>query len=168
MEYSIKIPEKYIRLLLKDNEKLKKHFEKITGVKLKVNLEDNEITYETDDPLLGLTLQRVLQAFGRGFSMDDALNLLDDEYGLEIIDITEYAGKSKNRLIELRGRVIGKEGKAKRTIENLTNTKIAVSGKTVSILGRWEDIPRARHAIEMLLKGAMHRTVYRWLETTVM
>jgi len=163
MEYSIKIPEKYVRLLRKNNEKLKKHFEKITGVKL--NIRGNEIMYATDDPVLGFALQRVLRAFGRGFSMDDALNLLDDEYGLEIIDITAFSGRSKNRLRELKGRVIGRDGKAKRTIENLTNTKIAVSGKTVSILGKWEDVYRARHAIEMLLQGAMHKTVYRWLET---
>ena len=162
MRYYIKIPKERIRLLRKDGEKVKNHFEKISGVKLSV--EDNEVSFETDNSLLAYSLKQVLLAFARGFDMDDALNLLDESYGLEIIDITSYAGRSKSRLITLRGRIIGSGGKAKRTIENLTNTKIAVHGKTVSILGKWEDIPAARRAVEMLLEGAMHKTVYRWLE----
>ncbi|MCD6403447.1 MAG: RNA-processing protein [Candidatus Aenigmarchaeota archaeon] len=164
MKYVVKIPKQRIRLLRKDNEKLKKHFEKITSVTLEFGEED-EVWFETDDPIKAMNIKQVLIAFGRGFDLDDALNLLDDSYGLEIINITDYVGKSKSRLVTMRGRIIGTDGKTKRTIENAANVKLAIYGKTVSILGRWEDIPKARRAIEMLLEGKMHSTVYRWLET---
>jgi len=157
------LPKKRVRLLCKNNEKVKRHFEEITGVKLRVN--DNEVSFEVEDPLKAYNLKQVLFAFGRGFDMDDALDLMDEAYGMDVIEITNYTGKSKSRLITMRGRIIGSEGKAKRTIENLTNTRIAVEGKTVCIIGKWNDIRKARKAIEMLLEGAMHKTVYRWLET---
>jgi len=162
MQYMVKMPKQRVRLLRKNNEKLKKHFEEITNVTL--HLHEDEVWFETDDPIEAMSIKQVLIAFARGFDLDDALNLLDDRYGLEIINITDYVGKSKSRLITMRGRIIGTEGKTKRAIENAANVKIAVYGKTVSILGRWENIPKARRAIEMLLEGRMHKTVYRWLE----
>ncbi len=162
MRYVVKIPAQRARLLLKNDGKLLKEFEKITNVKLEVN--QDEVAFEVDDPIKAMSIKQVLTAFGRGFSLDDALYLLDDSYGLEIIDITDFVGKSKSRLVTMRGRVIGTEGKTKRTIENATGTKIAVYGKTVSIIGPWDKIPKARRAVEMILEGAMHNTVYRWLE----
>jgi ribosomal RNA assembly protein len=164
MRYYVRIPKKQINLLKKNNQKLKRYFEETTNVKLNIN---DSVSFDTDDPILALSLQQVLKAFGRGFAMKDALDLLDDKYGLEIIDITEYVGKSKSRLTTMRGRIIGTDGKTKKTIENYTDTKIAVSGKTVSIIGEWKKIKIARRAIEMLLQGAMHSTVYRWLEQVI-
>ncbi|MCD6404171.1 MAG: RNA-processing protein, partial [Nanoarchaeota archaeon] len=60
--------------------------------------------------------------------------------------------------------VIGRDGKAKEKIEELTDTNICVSGKTVSIIGRYDDAMIAREAVERLLGGAMHATVFRFLE----
>lgn len=164
MRYYVRIPKKQINLLKKNNQKLKKYFEETTDVKLNIN---DGVSFDTNDPIFAMSLQQVLKAFGRGFAMRDALDLLDDKYGLEIIDITEYVGKSKSRLMTMRGRIIGTEGKTKKTIENYTDTKIAVAGKTVSIIGEWRKIKIARRAIEMLLQGAMHPTVYKWLEQVI-
>jgi len=160
MRYIVKIPKKQIYLLKKNNEKFKKHFEKITDTELELN---DEVSFETDDPVKAITIQQILLAFGRGFDMDVALNLLDDEYGLEVVDLKDYT-KSRSRLITIKGRIIGTNGKTKKTIEKFTDTKLAISGKTVSILGKWGQIPIARRAVEMLIEGAMHSTVYRWLE----
>ena len=163
MKYTVKIPKIRARLLLKNEGKLKKKFEEIANVK--IDVKEDEISFECDDPVYAMSIKQVLIAFGRGFDLDDALNLLDEQYGLEIIDITDYVGKSKSRLVTMRGRIIGTDGKTKRTIENATGTKLSIFGKTVSILGPWEKIPTAKRAVEMLLEGKMHNTVYRWLET---
>jgi ribosomal RNA assembly protein len=114
--------------------------------------------------LLGLRLKEVFRAFGRGFDIEDALNLLDEKYFFDSIEVKDYAGKSAKRQIVLKGRVIGKKGKMRKRIEELTNVKIAVYGKTVSIIGKWEDLQIAKRAIEMLLSGASHGSVYRFLE----
>jgi ribosomal RNA assembly protein len=49
-------------------------------------------------------------------------------------------------------------------IEEKTGTKICVHGKTISIIGKWENLQVARKAIEMLLEGKMHSSVQRFLE----
>jgi len=156
----VRIPEERLKILKRD-KKLKEQLERFTESKIQLN-EDVEI--DCDDPLKVLRIKMVIQAFGRGFDFDTALNLLDEDYSLEVIEIKDYAGKSRERMVVLKGRVIGTEGKTKKLIENFTETKIAVYGKTISIIGRWNRTPIARKAVEMFLNGSLHNTVYRFLE----
>ncbi|MEM7825575.1 MAG: KH domain-containing protein, partial [Candidatus Aenigmatarchaeota archaeon] len=76
----------------------------------------------------------------------------------------DYAKKSRNRLITLRGRVIGTEGKTKKLIEKHADVKISIYGKTISIIGKWDKLMIAKKAIEMLLSGSLHSSVYKFLE----
>lgn len=154
------IPESRMKILRKD-ERLLKKLEDLVDVK--INLTE-EVEIESEDPLIVMRVKQVIKAFGRGFDFDDALLLLDEEYLLDIVDIKEFSGKSQNRMIELRGRVIGTKGRTKDIIEKLTDVKISVYGKTVSILGKWDSIQDVRHAIEMLLQGRKHGSIYRYLE----
>jgi ribosomal RNA assembly protein len=81
-----------------------------------------------------------------------------------IVDIKEWAGRSRSRLATLRGRVIGTGGKTKRLIQRYTGARLAIYGKTVAIMGEWAAVELARQAVEMLLAGRAHSTVYRFLE----
>jgi len=108
--------------------------------------------------------KEIVKAFGRGFDFEDSLDLLDEEYLLEVINVSEFAGKSKNRQVTLRGRVIGEGGKTKKTIEKYADVKIAVYGKTVSVIGKPQNIKIARDAVEMILSGSKHNSVYRFLQ----
>ena len=154
------IPEERKNILKKD-KKWKKIIEKLSNVKVEIN---DSIKIISDDPLECLRAKEVFKAFGRGFDFNTSLNLLDEDYFLDIIRVDDFSGKSRNRRIELKGRVIGSKGKTKKLIEKYTNTKISVYGKTISIIGKGSDIKKAKEAIEMLLSGAMHKTVYRFLE----
>ena len=58
----------------------------------------------------------------------------------------------------------GADGKARVTIERLTETFIVIYGKTISIIGTTERTLLARRAIETLLDGSTHAAVYKWLE----
>ena len=73
-------------------------------------------------------------------------------------------GKNKNKIIRQRSRVIGEKGKCKHTLEYLTHTNISVQGKTISIIGQFQDALVARKAIEKLIQGSKHGNVYRWIE----
>ena len=159
MDYLL-IPEERKKILKRKREWIQQ-LEKFSNSKIEIN---EVIKVECEDPLMLLRVKEVLKAFGRGFDFNSSLLLLDESYFLEIIRLDEFAGKSRKRQIVLKGRVIGTEGKTKKMIERYTNTKIAVYGKTVSIIGRAENVRKAREAVEMLLSGAMHRTVYRFLE----
>ncbi|RLE45469.1 hypothetical protein DRJ25_05625 [Candidatus Woesearchaeota archaeon] len=67
-------------------------------------------------------------------------------------------------MIRVKGRVIGREGKTRELIEETTETTVCVYGKTIGILGRPENVMIARKAVENLLKGSTHSSVYKWLE----
>ena len=156
----VRIPEKRLKFL-KENKKLIKQLEDLAEVKIELN---EEVSIETEDSLKLLRIKEIIKAFGRGFEFDVALNLLDESYQLEIINIKDFAGKSRERSIVLKGRAIGSKGKTKNIIEKYTNTKITIYGKTISILGKWDDVMRAKQAVEMLLSGSKHTTVYKSLE----
>jgi ribonuclease Y len=65
---------------------------------------------------------------------------------------------------EMKGRVIGRKGKSRSTIEEMTGCFISVYGKTVAIIGSISQVSIARRAVESLLMGSMHASVYKWLE----
>ena len=154
----ISIPQERMKLL-KTGRRWEQQFKKLSDVKVVLN---EEIEISDDDPIAVMTVKTVFQAFGRGFDFDTSLNLLDEEFTLEVIDISRYA-KSRSRLVTLKGRVIGTEGKAKNIIERETETKIAVYGKTISIIGRFQNVDKARDAIGLLLSGRKHGTDFRFL-----
>ncbi|MDI6806449.1 MAG: KH domain-containing protein [Candidatus Aenigmarchaeota archaeon] len=156
----VKIPEERLKFLKKE-KKFLEELQRFSNTKIKLN---EEVYLEADDPLKLLRVKEVIKAIGRGFMPTDAMDLLDESYYFLSIDIKSYAGKSRNRLTTLKGRLIGTCGKTKKMIESFTDTKLAIYGKTISIIGRWEDVIMAREAIEMLLLGRMHSTVYKFLE----
>lgn len=149
------------QLRLKALKKAKGRLEELTQLKIGFN---DEVSIEGDDSLTIFRMKEVVKAFGRGFDLDTAINLLDDEWKLELIEIQDFFGKSRDRLITLKGRVIGKGGKTKMMIENLADVKLSVYGKTVGIVGQWDRVAIAKEAVEMLLSGSMHSTIYRFLE----
>ncbi len=85
---------------------------------------------------------------------------------MEIIDISEAVGESKNTQQRLKGRVIGAEGRTRSLIESLTGVTLSIYGKTISILGTYEEVNDAKRAVDMLLSGKPHSGVYRFLEKT--
>jgi len=159
MRDSIKIPKKRIELF-KKNKKLLDQLQDFYKVKITIN---EEIIIDGESLDIFQT-KIILKAFGRGFEMNDALNLLDEEYCLEIINLADYT-KSKNRINTLKSRIIGTRGKTKKYIEEYSNVKIAVFGKTISIIGKWNKINTAIKAIKMLIEGCSHNRLYKWLET---
>ena len=53
-------------------------------------------------------------AIARGFNPELSLLLLKPDYAFEIVQIKDYA-KTKNSMLRLKGRVIGQEGKSRKT-----------------------------------------------------
>ncbi|MDI6798729.1 MAG: KH domain-containing protein [Candidatus Aenigmarchaeota archaeon] len=155
----IAIPEERMKILRKN----KKFIEQLKSLS-EVDVELNDEIYIEGEPLKVLRVKEVLKAFGRGFDFDSALNLLDEDYYLEVIDVRDFAKKSRSRIVTLKGRVIGTKGKTKRLIEKYAEVKLSVYGKTISIIGKWDRVMVARQAIDKLLLGSLHSTVYRFLE----
>ena len=106
----------------------------------------------------------VIKAIGRGFSPERAKKLLeDDDMVLDIIDVTDVAD-TPDKLARIRGRIIGRDGKAREQIENMTGTSISVYGKTVAIIGLPEQMNDAHTAVSMLISGSEHTSVFSYLD----
>ncbi|MEM2890307.1 MAG: KH domain-containing protein [Candidatus Hadarchaeum sp.] len=161
----IRIPVDRIGAAIGPNGEIKKEIERRTSAKLIFDSDSGCVKIEAgDDPLGALKAENVLKAIARGFSSQRAFRLFDDDQLLEIVDITDFAGDSERAITRLKGRVIGEQGKTRETIERLTDTYISIYGKTVAAIGNAEQVAVAREAIEMLLSGREHATVYRFLE----
>jgi len=102
---------------------------------------------------------------GRGFNPEKALRLMEDDEFLEIVDLKEFVGDRTNQLRRIRGRLIGKDGKTRRIIEDLTRCEMIIYGNTVGLIGNSISLPIAKHAVEMILNGSEHSSVYHYLES---
>lgn len=165
----VKIPKERIGVLIGPDGQVKQRLEKRLKVKLDINSETGDITInlnpEAQDPSLLFKAKDYVLAVGRGFSSERANKLLEDEDNmLTIIDLRAIFGRSQSDIKRIKGRIIGKEGKTRRIIEELSETYISVYGHTVSIIGGVEQSEIAREAISMLIKGSQHVTVYKYLQ----
>lgn len=52
----------------------------------------------------------------------------------------------------------------RKVIENMTGAYMSVYGRTVSLVGGFEEVADAKRAVDMLIHGSMHSTVYKFLE----
>lgn len=161
--YELKIPKDRVAVLIGKKGELKRQLEHTTKTKLDIDSDEGDVTITGKDALLLYGCREVVRAIGRGFNPDIAVLLLKQDYGIEFISLSEYA-RNPNDMERLRGRVIGEGGKSRKTIEDLTFTHISVYGKTIGIIGQFEHIPVARKAVEALLAGRKHGTVYKFLE----
>ncbi len=164
----VKIPKDRIGALIGPEGRVKEHIEKQLKLQMEIDSETGDVTLtlapNADDPSALFRAKEVITAIGRGFAPDRALKLIRDEEALlEVIDLREIFGRSLSELERVKGRIIGQEGKTRRTIEELTDAEISVYGHTVSIIADAEEMDIAREAVQMLLQGKLHSTVYRFL-----
>ena len=158
------MPKNRVAVIIGREGSVKKEIEEATKTKLSIDSKEGDIFVSGEDALGLYTAREIIKAIGRGFNPDIARLLLKPDYIFEVVDVSEYAGKSKEAILRLKGRVIGKEGKSRRLIEELTECSISVFGKTISIIGLPEAAASARQAVESLLRGSTHANVYKWLE----
>lgn len=168
MEEYVRVPQARIGALIGKEGKTKQRIEENLGITLEVDTETGQVQIlsndTTADPLAVWKGRDIVKAIARGFSPKKALTLIEDDIVLEIIDLEDYYGKSESSLKRVRGRIIGKNGMTRKIIENMTNSYVSVYGRTVSIVGEFEDVADAKRAVEMLMQGCMHSTMYKFLE----
>jgi len=161
-----RIPQERIGVLIGPGGEKKRLLERASGVQILIDSDTGEVTIDESaakDKFLAVKARDIVLAIGRGFSEERAFRLLGDDSYFVVLDIKDYA-RTSERIAQVRARVIGTRGKTRRIIEDLTGADMSVYGHTVALIADDFQLPIAQGAVEMLLKGSEHKTVYRFLE----
>ncbi len=164
----LRIPIDRIGALIGEGGKVLKELEARTGTRITVDSANSSATIEPAAPTTRidklLKARDFIRAVATGFSPERAWRVLEEDQTLVIIDLKEIIGDSPNHMARIKGRLIGEKGKARRNIEQMTGTYINIGDDKVAVIGDYESAQVAREAIEMLIQGRKHSTVYRHID----
>ncbi len=164
----VKIPKERVGILIGPEGKVKKYIEEKLEVKLEIDTEGSVVlvlSEKAKDPSLLLKAKDMVTAIGRGFPPETAFRLIRNEDDIfDMIDLRLIFGRSESDIKRIKGRIIGAEGKTRKLIEELTEADVVVYGHTVGIIGSFEEVDAARNAVQMIVEGCEHHTVYNYLQ----
>lgn len=165
----VRIPKERIGSLVGPDGKVKQEIEEKLQVELHIESEDGGVEIKlkenTSDPSLIFKAKDTVTAIGRGFPPETAFRIIRNEDTVfDIIDLRVIFGRSDSDIKRVKGRIIGMNGKTRKTIEELTEADVVVYGHTVGIIGTFEQVDAARNAVQMLIQGSQHHTVYNFLQ----
>jgi len=129
-------------------------------LRVKLSFEENSVEIEGE----GLDLfqaKNIVKAIGRGFSPEKAFRLFNEDESLEIIELSGFNDK---KIKVVKSRLIGRKGKTRRLIEECSGCSVSIYGKTVSLIGNYEQIKIAREAVDMILRGSKLTKVFGMLQ----
>jgi len=164
----VRIPKERVGVLVGPEGKVKKYIEDRLNVTLQIDSEAGDVTIlipeNAEDPSVLFRVKDVVSAIGRGFAPKHAFRLIRNEDTVfDVIDLREIFGRSESDIKRVKGRIIGMEGKTRKLIEELSGTDVVVYGHTVGIIGTFEQANISRTAVQMLIDGCQHHSVYKYL-----
>jgi ribosomal RNA assembly protein len=155
MQEIVRVAEDRIPAVVGKGGRTKAAIEKWTGTHLDIS---DVVRIEGDDPMMVLKARDMVTALGRGFSMKDVKRLLEDDCCLHVISLGCEKQKKRERLF---ARVIGNGGVVKKRIEEESGALVCIRGKTLSIIGKPDEVQPAEKAVEELLLGKTHAWAYK-------
>lgn len=165
----VRIPKERVGVLVGPDGKVKQRIEEKFMVELEIESESGGVkillSEKASDPSLLFKAKDTVTAIGRGFSPEHAFRLLRNEDDIfDFIDLRAVFGRSESDIKRVKGRIIGANGKTRKLIEELTEASVVVYGHTIGFIGTFEQVDVARNAVQMLINGSQHHTVYKYLQ----
>ncbi|MCW4003979.1 MAG: KH domain-containing protein [Candidatus Bathyarchaeota archaeon] len=164
----VRIPKERVGILIGPEGKVKQYIESRLTVKLNIDNEGSvtiTLSETATDPSLLLRAKDIVTAIGRGFPPETAFRLIRNEDDIfDVVDLRLIFGRSESDIKRIKGRIIGADGKTRKLIEELTEADVVVYGHTIGIIGSFEQADSARNAVQMIIDGCQHHTVYKYLQ----
>ncbi len=142
--------EKVIRIL-----KNKKRLEEILGIKITNRGKEISIKGEAENEYAA---EKAIDALNFGFPFSVAILIKKEDLIFEIINIKDYT--KRKDLDRIRSRIIGKNGKTLKTLNQLTDCYFELKDNEVGIIGAPENIKDGQKSIISLIRGAKQSNVY--------
>lgn len=119
---------------------MKKEIERKIKMKIEVDSEMGEVFIivmeEIDDLLVVWKVRDVVMVIGRGFFFERVFRFFNEGEIFEVVNFIDIVvGNEKNVLLRVRGRIIGRKGRMREIIEEMSGVDISVYGKIVVIIG---------------------------------
>lgn len=165
----VRIPKDRVGVLVGPEGKVKQRIEEKLLVEIHIESKSGGVTIflseKAADPSSLFRAKDIVTALGRGFSPEYAFRLIINENNIfDLIDLRTIFGRSESDIRRVKGRVIGANGKTRKLIEELTEASVVVHGHTIGFIGTFEQVDVARNAVNMLIEGSQHQTVYKYLQ----
>ena len=167
VELLARVPKNRIAVLIGKGGQTRKMLEEASGAKLDIDSKTGEVMAEWEeepDPVGRMKMPDVVLAIGRGLAPSRAVQLIEDDIFLRMYDIREWVGRQPNQTRRMRSRLIGRNGRIRSLIEEISNCEMAIHGSTVLVIGDQDGVALAAPAIEGILRGSEHSTVLHGLE----
>jgi ribosomal RNA assembly protein len=163
----IKVPQDRVAVLIGTSGKVKEEIEERSGINLDVDSASGDVTLdmtESSEPIMVLKVTDIVNAISVGFSPERSFRLFNEDVYFASFDIRDYVGKDVNHIRRIRARIIGTNGKTRRIIEDLSGADISIHKNHVGVIGDLFELEVAKVAVDMILNGSEHSSVYRFLE----
>jgi len=106
--------------------------------------------------------EKIIESLDLGFQYKTAILIKEEDFIFEILNIKDYT--KRNDLERVRARIIGKGGKTKKTLTQLTECDIELRGNKIGIIGPSTSIENAQEALISLIRGTKQSNLYAYLE----
>ena len=142
----------------------KRIFEKKFDCSIDVNSKTGEVIFDCgENSVFAFILVNIVHAINYGHSPEKAMLLENESFVIDTIDVKTQV-RDPVRLKVTMGRIIGKDGSTRKVIEEITKCSVSVRDHFVSVIGPYDNTILVHEALDMLIKGASHKSLYGYLE----
>lgn len=165
---SISIPLNKLRLIKQEWLKIYTPIVELGKLQIRFDIRDRKIDLRTCESTQDSSfLERginYIQAIIDGFKVEDALAIMKfRDIFTESFELSEIRKLKSTHMARAIGRIIGREGKTKQSIENFSRCKFILNDQRVVLLGSVENTRIARDAIGRLVQGSDPASIFNRL-----